>query len=516
MTIAGLLRGLSIKRISGPLEKDIRGIAYDSRNVKEDFLFVAVRGFSTDGHDYVGDALNRGAAGVVVERTLDLHNETTVIEVEDSRRALALLSSAFYGTPSGRLSLIGVTGTNGKTTTSYIIKSILEAWGRKTGLLGTIQYITGTKVLPAFHTTPESLDLQRYFREMADNGLDCAVVEVSSHALALKRVEGCSFKVAVFTNFSQDHMDFHGTMKEYFKAKTLLFDYLERDGCAVLNIDDPVVGSLAGKLKCRVITCGIGGEAVIRAENITDHRMRQKTSPPVGFARGERGGQTTEHRQDATEDRRQMGLSFDIQTPEGKLAVQSELIGRNNIYNILMSAGAAYAFGVSADAIVAGINKVKPVDGRFERIEEGQDFLCMVDYAHTEDSLKKLIEEARLVTKGRVITVFGCGGDRDRTKRPRMGTIAADLSDLVIITSDNPRSEEPMEIIKDIMQGIKKDNYIVEADRAKAIEKAVSAARVGDSVLVAGKGHEDYQEIKGVRYPFSDKEALKRALKNKK
>ncbi|MEK7271781.1 MAG: UDP-N-acetylmuramoyl-L-alanyl-D-glutamate--2,6-diaminopimelate ligase, partial [Nitrospirota bacterium] len=485
MTIAEILRGLNVKRITGPLEKEIEGIAYDSRVVKKGFLFVAIKGLSVDGHAFIKDVISKGAVGVVTEKAVDVQNEITVIEVDDSRDALALMSAAFYRDPSKKLSLIGITGTNGKTTTSYITKNILEVWGKKVGLLGTVQYIVANKILPASHTTPESLDLQGYLREMVDNNIEYGVIEVSSHALALKRVKGCSFRVAVFTNFSQDHLDFHGTMEDYFAAKTMLFDYLGKDDYAVLNWDDPMVRSLGEKLNCHCITCGLERGAMLRAKNITDNRLQ------------------------TADNRLQWGLSFDIQMPDDRFTLKSGLIGRNNVYNILMSAGVAYALGVSREAIIEGIRTVKPVEGRLEKIDAGQNFLCIVDYAHTEDALKKLIEEARLITGGKIITVFGCGGDRDRTKRPKMGAVASDLSDFVVITSDNPRIEEPSEIIKDIIKGIKKDNYMIEPDRAKAIEKAVSIAKTGDTLLIAGKGHENYQEIKGIRYPFSDKEVFK-------
>ncbi len=492
MTIAEILKGLNVKRITGPLEKEIEGIAYDSRVVKKGFLFVAIKGLSVDGHVFIKDVISKGAVGVVTEKAVHVQNEITVIEVDDSRDALALMSAAFYRDPSKKLSLIGITGTNGKTTTSYITKNILEVWGKKVGLLGTVQYIVANKILPASHTTPESLDIQGYLREMVDNNIEYGVIEVSSHALALKRVKGCSFRVAVFTNFSQDHLDFHGTMEDYFAAKTMLFDYLGKDDYAVLNWDDPMVRSVAEKLNCHCITCGIERGAMLRAENITDNRQ-----------------QTTDYRQ-------QWGLSFDIQMPDDRFTLKSGLIGRNNVYNILMSAGVAYALGVSREAIIEGIRTVKPVEGRLEKIDAGQNFLCIVDYAHTEDALKKLIEEARLITGGKIITVFGCGGDRDRTKRPKMGAVASDLSDFVVITSDNPRIEEPSEIINDIIKGIKKDNYMIEPDRAKAIEKAICIGKTGDILLIAGKGHENYQEIKGIRYPFSDKEVFKKTIQNLK
>lgn len=511
MTIAELLRGLKVKRVRGPLEKEIKGIAYDSRLVKNGYLFVAIIGFSVDGHAYIKDAISRGCVGVVGEKTFklqsnfpsDLQNKTAFIEVDSSRRTLAFLSAAFYEEPSKKLSVIGITGTNGKTTTSYITRNILETWGKKVGLLGTINYIIDKRVLTASHTTPESLDLQGYLSEMVDNRVEYAVLEVSSHALALQRVENCSFKIAVFTNFSQDHLDFHGTMEEYFNTKSRLFSYLGKDGYAVLNWDDPMVRSLTEKLNCNLITCGLEKGAMLRAGNITENRAQNTGNPPTPpLLKGSKGGL-------------EGGLSFEIQTPEGKFTVNSEFIGRNNVYNILMSVGVAYALGVNRDVIVEGVGKAKPVEGRFERIDEGQEFLCIVDYAHTEDALKNLIRGAGLMTKGRVITVFGCGGDRDRTKRPKMGAVAAELSDFVIITSDNPRTEEPMEIIKEIIKGIRKNNYMVQPDRARAIKEAVTMAKRGETLLIAGKGHENYQEIKGVKYPFSDKEMLKEEIKKR-
>ncbi len=497
MTILELLEGLKFRRRNGPLHTVIKGIAYDSRLVEKNFLFVAIKGFSVDGHDYIMDAKNRGATAIVIEGAVEKTNarqfvtqhKTTCIEVADSREALALISDAFYGHPSQSLSLIGITGTNGKTTTSFITKNIIDAGGNKAGLLGTIYYYTGDKTTAALNTTPESQDLQRFLSEMRNNKVQYAVLEVSSHALALKRVEGCSFKAAAFTSFSQDHLDFHGTMEKYFMAKRKLFTYLCSDGTAVLNWDDPMIRPLTKKLNCNVITCGIEEGAMIRAEDIKEFRAPHQTLTIPS------------------------GVSFAIRTPESRFMVHSNLIGRFNVYNVLMSAGLAYALGIREDVIQQGIRDIQHVEGRFESIVEGQRFLCIVDYAHTEDALKKLIQETRLITKKRIITVFGCGGDRDKMKRPKMGAAASELSDFVIITSDNPRSEEPFEIINDIVLGVKKDNYTLISDREKAIEEAVSLAKEGDTLLVAGKGHENYQEVKGVRHYFSDKEILRKAIR---
>ena len=499
MTVLKLLENVKVKCRNGVPDVEIRGIAYDSGKVEKDFLFVAVKGFSADGHDYIEDAVNRGAAAIIAEHAVEItgagksavRKRAALIEVPDTREALALISAVFYGHPSRSLSLIGITGTNGKTTTSFITKNIIDAGGNKCGLLGTIRYMMGDRTMAAFNTTPESLDLQGYLSEMVYNKMQYAVLEVSSHALALKRVEGCFFKVAAFTNFSQDHLDFHGAMDEYFSAKCKLFSCLDAGGSAVLNIDDPMIGPLAKKLDCNVITCGINKGAMIKAENISESRTRNP----------ERGTAVP------------YGVSFDIRTPGGGFSVSSGLVGRFNVYNILMSVGIAYALGIGEDVIQQGVRNTMPVEGRFETIDEGRDFLCIVDYAHTEDALRKLIEEARFISKGRVITVFGCGGDRDRTKRPLMGAAASELSDFVIVTSDNPRSEDPLLIMKEIVPGMKKKNYTLAPDREEAIMEAVSMAEEGDVVLVAGKGHEDYQEIKGVRRPFSDREILKKAIK---
>ncbi|MBL7031872.1 MAG: UDP-N-acetylmuramoyl-L-alanyl-D-glutamate--2,6-diaminopimelate ligase [Nitrospira sp.] len=488
MTTLELLEGLKIKGTDGPLNTVIKGVACNSRLVGKDFLFVAVKGFRVDGHDYIKDALSRGAAAIVMENAVveadakqhaDL-NRISFVEVPDSRKALALISSAFYGYPSKSLSLVGITGTNGKTTTSFITKSIIEAGGSKAGLIGTISCMTGERTEVSVNTTPESLDLQRYLKEMVTNKMEYAVIEVSSHALSLDRVEGCSYKAAVFTNFTQDHLDFHDTMDEYFSTKTRIFDSLAEDGKAVLNMDDPMIRPLVQKMKRDVVTFGIKSNAMIRAENISNDLN---------------------------------GLSFDVNTPEGGFRIDSKFMGRFNVYNILASIGIAYALGIDEDTIKKGVEAAEPVEGRFEHLDEGQDFLCIVDYAHTEDALRKLIGEARLVTKGRVITVVGCGGDRDRGKRPLMGFAASELSDLVYITSDNPRNEDPRKIIEDMVKGIKKENYTVRADRETAIKEAVSIAAEGDTVIVAGKGHENYQEINGERHYFSDKDALRKAIR---
>ncbi|MEW6585250.1 MAG: UDP-N-acetylmuramoyl-L-alanyl-D-glutamate--2,6-diaminopimelate ligase [Nitrospirota bacterium] len=491
-------------------QRDIKGIAYDSRRLEEGFLFVAVEGEKTDGHRFIHDAIEKGAAAVVHEKETakpETHHpelkETSgipFIRVKNSRKTLACIANNFYERPSENMTLVGITGTNGKTTTSYLLRSILEDWGKTVGLIGTIQYMIKDRIFPAAHTTPESLEFQSLLKDMLVAGCDCVVAEVSSHALAQYRVDDAVFRTAVFTNLTRDHLDYHKTMENYFSAKERLFTgLLDREGTAVINLDDRYGWSLNMDLRVggaeprKIITYGLETQADLRAQNV------------VGSFDGLR----------VTLDWR--GKNYGVSSP---------LTGKPNVYNILAAAGAAVSLGVPWDNIVSGIEKLSHIRGRFEKVDKGQGFLCIIDYAHTEDALERLIRTARELldqqstagsnksTGGRIITVFGCGGDRDRGKRPNMGRIAAELSDFVIITSDNPRSEEPEAIIRDIEAGAKRGSYIIEADRREAITKAVLMARDGDIVLVAGKGHEDYQEIKGVRRHFSDREIVEETLKD--
>lgn len=498
MNLAALLEGLQIARVRGGAGTEIADITYDSRSAGNNFLFVALRGNSVDGHDYIQDAIDKGATAILAEDAVEksnayqriLQKNVAYIEVPDSRESLGRVSAAFYGHPSRRLSVTGITGTNGKTTTSFITKSILEAGGNRTGLLGTICYMTGKREAKALNTTPESLDLQRYLHEMVASRMGYAVIEVSSHALDMKRVAGCVFQVAAFTNFSQDHLDYHGSMENYFHAKRKIFDYLDAGGTAVLNSDDPRVAALAGKLTGSVLTCGMGKGAMIRAGSIKEYLSKVS------------GGVTTPS-----------GVTFEVQTPDERFQIESPFVGQFNIQNVLMSVGIARSLNIKKEDIQQGVSRARPVAGRFELLHAGQPFVCIVDYAHTDDALRKLISEARHFTKGRVITVFGCGGDRDRSKRPLMGAAASELSDAVIVTSDNPRTEDPEGIISDILPGIKKGNHRVVSDRAGAIREAVAMAGEGDTVIVAGKGHEDYQEIMGTRYHFSDREILEQEIR---
>ncbi|MCX7794670.1 MAG: UDP-N-acetylmuramoyl-L-alanyl-D-glutamate--2,6-diaminopimelate ligase [Thermodesulfovibrionales bacterium] len=493
MRISELLKGLNVAVVQ---DIEIKNISYNSKDIKEGSLFVAIKGQRADGHDFIEDAIKKGAISVILERDekklKDRYKDCLFIFVEDSRTALATISSNFYGRISERVPVIGVTGTNGKTTTTFLIKSILETAGIKTGLIGTIHYEIGDRILPASHTTPESLDFQRLLKEIYDSGCRAVVAEVSSHGLALKRVDGTVFKRAVFTNLSRDHLDFHGDMENYFMAKARLFtELLENGAPAIINNDDEYGLRLKALVKDKMTYGIISGD--IRALNINNSIK---------------------------------GLSFDVSFNNRTISIESRLTGLINVYNILGAFGVTFSLGIPIEAIREGIKRLESVKGRFQRIDMGQDFLVVVDYAHTPDSLKRLILTAREIltdsatqqsspVPGRIITLFGCGGDRDRGKRPLMGEIATKLSDFVIITTDNPRSEDPNEIIADILRGVIGENYAVIPDREEAIRHAIKSAASGDIILIAGKGHEDYQEIKGQRFYFSDEETVRKVLKER-
>ncbi|MBI5188514.1 MAG: UDP-N-acetylmuramoyl-L-alanyl-D-glutamate--2,6-diaminopimelate ligase [Nitrospirae bacterium] len=518
----------------GGLDIDISGVSYNSRKVKEGHLFVALKGEKYDGHDFIKEAIKNGAVAVVYDSEINfslLTSHFPLLKVRDSRKALACITNNFYGRPSERLTIIGITGTNGKTTTTYLLKSILESWGKEIGLIGTIQYMIKDKSYSALYTTPEALEFHGLLRDMLLSGCTHIISEVSSHALAQSRVNGTVFKTVVFTNLTRDHLDFHKTMEDYFRAKERLFrELLDKDGTSVINLDDLYGKRLNSKLKTqnsklkKILTYGLEIGADIMARDINS-----------SFE----------------------GLRFKIAFRGRNYNISSALIGLPNVYNIMAAAGASISIGVPWDIILEGIKNAGTVTGRFEKVNLNQNFLCIVDYAHTEDALERLILTARELIKkslvnppthpspsrgegegggenselpglalrsgaGRTpnslprgITVFGCGGDRDCGKRPKMGSVATKLSDFVIITSDNPRSEDPNEIIREIEAGAVRRNYLIEPDRAEAIKRAIMLVGDGDIVLVAGKGHEDYQEIKGVRYRFNDREILEKAIKQR-
>jgi UDP-N-acetylmuramoyl-L-alanyl-D-glutamate--2,6-diaminopimelate ligase len=503
MKLANILAGCEYELAEGRndiLEREISGIAYDSRKVTGDSMFVAVKGEHLDGHRFIGDAVGRGAAVVVGEEPASPSSAPVFVRVRNSRKTLACAANNFYGRPSEDLAVIGITGTNGKTTTSYLIKSILEAWKKKTGLIGTITYLIGDKPYPALHTTPESLEFQALLRQMKLAGCSHVVTEVSSHSLSQRRVDHTRFVVVVFTNLTRDHLDFHKTMEDYFAAKKRLFtELLTSGGAAVINMDDEwgraLVSALDGDRG------GTGGRDGSRA--IITYGMNVKADVSAA------------QRADSL-----AGVSFSLSWQGGTCRIESPLVGLPNVYNILAAISVGVALHIPIEVIQEGIRNVGQVSGRLEQVDAGQEFLCIVDYAHTPDALERLILTARDLLRnkdgpGRVITLFGCGGDRDRGKRAAMGEIAARLSDVVIITSDNPRSEDPGAIIRDIVSGITGDNRTAVPDRGEAIRFAVGIAEAGDILLIAGKGHEEYQEIKGMRYRFNDREAAAEAIREK-
>ena len=493
MTFAELVEPLQASERQGNLDVAVTALTDDSRAVKPGSVFVAVRGERVDGHAFVGKAVEAGAAALVLQKGLNVTAAPSipVVRVDDSRRVLGVLAGRFYREPASRLCMVGVTGTNGKTTVTYLCKGVLETAGRRVGLIGTVAYQIGDERLPAAHTTPGAVELQALLARMVDAGMNAAVMEVSSHALAMDRTTGCEFDVAIFTNLTQDHLDFHRDMDGYFQAKLRLFADLDPAGRklrpkrAIVNIDDARGARVCGASRVPVWTYAIQKPADIRAEDV-----RLALS----------------------------GTRFTAATPHGRFPVESRLVGEHNVYNILAAIGVGLHEGLSPEIIQRGIASVVNVPGRFERVEAGQDFTVVVDYAHTDDALLRLLTAAQALKTGRVITVFGCGGDRDRGKRPKMGRVAARLSDVVFLTSDNPRSEDPAAILREIEIGVREAladrriRYEVIADRRAAIEAAVREAKSGDTVLIAGKGHEDYQIVGDTRLHFDDREVARAAL----
>jgi UDP-N-acetylmuramoyl-L-alanyl-D-glutamate--2,6-diaminopimelate ligase len=487
----GALRGRGLIRADDALRAEaavgaVTGIVYDSRAVTAGDVFVALKGQHADGTAFARQAIERGAAAIVSEDPAPDGVKVPWAIVEDARLALAVLAAAFYRDPSREMRVIGITGTNGKTTTAYLLASIFDAAGIRCGILGTVAYRIGDEVREATRTTPEAPDVQALLREMVDKACGACAMEVSSHALALRRVDGIAFAAGIFTNLTRDHLDFHADMDDYFHAKRRLFEMLPNDAPSLINLDDPRGPALIDA----------GGRPVTYAIN----RAADVTPGPLSFSLD--------------------GLTFDVRTPQGTLHVVSKLVGRPNVYNILAAVAAATAVGLPLDAIERGLKALAGVPGRFQVVSDSSDEVTVVvDYAHTDDALRNLLETARPLTSGRLITVFGCGGDRDRTKRPLMGAVAGRLSDLIVITSDNPRSEDPNRIIEEIQRGITPDTrkdaaqrQLAIVDRKAAIDKAVELARPGDVVLVAGKGHEKYQVIGDRTLPFDDVAVAREAL----
>ncbi|MBI3456013.1 MAG: UDP-N-acetylmuramoyl-L-alanyl-D-glutamate--2,6-diaminopimelate ligase [Candidatus Rokubacteria bacterium] len=486
--LADLLGVLPERELRGPMPGAVRGLTDDSRRVTEGACFVAVRGLRTDGHRFIPQAVERGARAIVAEPPDPVPGGPVGrILVPDTRWALPRLADAYFGHPSRALLVVGITGTNGKTTTSYLVEALLRARGLETGIIGTIQYVIRGAAREASQTTPEALELQGLLAEMGAAGVGGVAMEISSHALELRRVDGVALDVAIFTNLTQDHLDFHGTMERYAQAKRRLFFELLRGGgkpgaTAVLNGDDPVGASWARELPGPVLTFGLGAGHAVRA------RVYES-----GWG----------------------GIRLTAETPAGSLRLASPLIGEHNVMNLLGGVAAGLALGLGPEAIVTALGGVASVPGRFERVDAGQDFLVVVDYAHTPDALRRVLETARRLTAGRLGVVFGAGGDRDRGKRPIMGRLAAELADRVWLTSDNPRSEDPKAIIAEIAAGVvppPPGGYTSDPDRREAIREALAWGRPGDTLVIAGKGHETYQVVGSRILPFDDRQVVREIL----
>jgi len=493
-----LLVPFDVVKTSGDLQSEVVSITEDSRAVRPGSVFVAIQGTQQDGHNFVNQAFAQGATAVVVEEGCFQSASaeaapavSALIHVNNSRKALGLMASQLYGNPSRHLKMVGVTGTNGKTTVTHLAKSLLEAQGLQVGLLGTVGYVYGKEHRVASHTTPAPVQLQEMLSEMVRAGTDVGVLEVSSHALALDRIAGCEFDIVVFTNLTQDHLDFHQTMENYFQAKLrLLTEYVDggqKSGPkrALVNVDDAWAPLVLQQCRIPVWTYGIHSKADIQAEAI---QLSMN------------------------------GTQFVVRSPLGRMTITSQLVGEHNVSNMLAAIGIGLEMGMTPGHIEQALESVSNVSGRFERIQEGQDFTVVVDYAHTDDALQRLLDAAQTVKQGRIITVFGCGGDRDRGKRSKMGQVAVKNSDLVFVTSDNPRTEDPQAILCDIEKGIEalppeeQCPYQTISDRAEAIQSAIQAATSGDLVLIAGKGHEDYQILGIQKVHFDDREEARKAI----
>lgn len=492
MKLKELIKNLEYKRVYNLNNPEVDGIAYDSRKVKEKYIFVALKGTTTDGHYFINDAISRGAKILIVsKKSTVLPSDVGEIVVDDTRKALHIISAEFYGHPSKKIKLAGITGTNGKTTTSFIIKHILETSGNKCGLIGTISYQIGERAITSTNTTPESLDLQKLLSDMVNEGCQWAVMEVSSHGIDQDRIANLHFDTGIFTNIApHEHLDYHKTFKNYLKAKLKFFDYYLKESvkekkAGIVNIDDPCAGYFINALKrngMRYITYG-KKHADIR---LIDYTIKRDGNYLVVDIKGERTTFYTRH------------------------------YGLGNIYNTLTGISFAVSEGLSMESVKEALSSIPSVPGRFEMINEGQEFDVIVDYAHTHHALANLLRSVRELKPARIILVFGCGGDRDKTKRPLMGNVAVKMADIVFITSDNPRSEDPMDIISDIERGIPfylRKKYVAIVDRKQAIREAISIAKENDCVVIAGKGHETFQILKNTVVPFDDREEARKAIR---
>ncbi len=479
MTLSKLLGNLKIIEIQGNIDIKVSGIAFDSQKVKPGDVFVCITGFKTDGHKYAYDALEKGAVAIVAEHPLD-DTAATVVVVENTRLALANMAAEFFEHPYRNFKLIGVTGTNGKTTTTYLVKAILENAGKKVGLIGTNQNMIGDEVIPSHHTTPDSLELMQLFDRMTKENVDCVVMEVSSHSLALDRVAACQFDVGAFTNITQDHLDFHETMDNYIKAKARLFSMCKS---GIVNCDDNSFEKLVEESTCGVIKYGLANNADMQADNIVFKAD---------------------------------GVEFDLKYKGEEVKIELSIPGKFSVYNALTAAGCATGIGLDLKQIASGLKNATGVKGRIEVVKTNTDYTVIIDYAHTPDGLVNILNTIKGFAKGRIITLFGCGGDRDKTKRPQMGKIAGTLSDFCIVTSDNPRSEEPMSIIDDILVGINETDceYEVIENRFEAIEFALDNAKTDDIILLAGKGHELYQILNDRTIVFDEREIVLKLIES--
>lgn len=481
--LAQLMRGISGAEARGDSQVGIVGITLDSRQVSAGELYVCIPGFSLDGHDFADSAVKSGASALVVQRYLPL--DVPQLKVEDTRQSVGYLAAELYDHPSRQLALVGVTGTNGKTTVTHLIDQIARHSGEKTGIIGTLGAKIVDKELSGQHTTPESTDIQKLLKEMVMSEVQMAVMEVSSHALDLGRVNGCEFTAGIFTNLSQDHLDYHNNMDEYLKAKSLLFSSMDGQDAkrfAVINADDPAIEYLKNKTSCRIVTYAIDAQADYQAKNI-------KLSD--------------------------QGVDFDVRFKGTSVKVFYSTPGRFSVYNALAAFAWGITSGYSQDVVTQALETIKGVPGRFESVRAGQPFIVIVDYAHTPDGLENVLSTAREFTRGKLLTVFGCGGDRDKTKRPLMAEVASRWSDYLIVTSDNPRTEKPNNIIADILPGIKDVDFTVIEDRKTAIYQACAKATKGDTIVIAGKGHEDYQIIGTTTIHFDDREQVREALRGR-
>lgn len=461
---------------------DVKTISYDSRIVEKNSLFIALKGTKLNGADFIYDSLKKGARIIIcahLQEKIKATDDICILNVKDPRGILLSIAQRFYNYPSAKVHAIGITGTNGKTTVSYLLESLFNNVSKKCAVIGTVNYRIGKKIIPSKNTTPGLLDVQRYLALMAEEKVKYCAMEVSSHALDQGRVDGVDFACAIFTNLTGDHMDYHQTMDNYFVAKSKLFTWLSKTAVAVINVDDAYGQKLVSMTKAKTITYGLNKEAQVTTEDIK-----------LSFA----------------------DSVFMLKLPIGKIAITTPLIGRHNIYNILAASAAGFSQGLSLAEIKKGVEALECVPGRLEQVKVGQKFSVFVDYAHTEDALKNVLSNLKAVSQSKIILVFGCGGDRDTTKRPKMGKVASQLADYTIITSDNPRSESPQSIIDQVVGGFEGKKFEIVIDRKEAIKKALQAAQKNDVVLIAGKGHEDYQIFKDKTVHFDDREVVRELL----